>query len=101
MLWCALNREKIEVYTTRGCITLAMFHWSTQKDHWLFKGEEDLERLRAAANSAYCEKASNWSDLGGAIYYSDACSAACEGGGGERRADVELSRGTATLPVLY
>ncbi|CAI8042952.1 Cyclin-H [Geodia barretti] len=33
-----------------------MFHWSTQKDHWLFKGEEDLERLRAAANSAYCEK---------------------------------------------
>ena len=36
-----------------------MFHKSTQKEHWLFKGEEDLERLRVAANSAYSEKASH------------------------------------------
>lgn len=33
-----------------------MFHTSSQKKHWLFKNEQDLEKLRVATNSAYCEK---------------------------------------------
>ena len=33
----------------------AMFHSSTQKQHWLFK-EDDVTKLRKRANESFCEK---------------------------------------------
>lgn len=32
-----------------------MFHSSTQKQHWLFKEEEDITELRKRANQSFCE----------------------------------------------
>lgn len=31
-----------------------MFHSSTQKQHWLFKDEEELRKLREKANLSFC-----------------------------------------------
>ena len=33
-----------------------MFHNSTQKEHWTFKDEGDLKKLREQANSSFCSQ---------------------------------------------
>lgn len=33
-----------------------MFHSSTQKQHWMFKNEEELEEIRKRANLSFCEE---------------------------------------------
>lgn len=33
-----------------------MYHTSTQKDHWLFTDERQLNELRQSTNRAYCDK---------------------------------------------
>lgn len=45
------------------CVTLLscqivdqMFHSSTQKQHWMFKDEEELGEIRSQANLSFCEE---------------------------------------------
>ena len=46
-----------------------MFHKSTQKEHWLYRSGEEVQKLRAAANRTYCEKVNKTCDFGGGFYY--------------------------------
>ena len=77
-----------------------MFHSSSQKEHWLFKTGDDVEKLRAAANHAYCDKVSSSDNDNSPCFPKAIHLAACESGGREGCADAVGGGGEAVVSVL-
>ena len=80
-----------------------MFHSSTQRQHWVFRSEEEVDKLRRAANGAYFEKVLSTVKPGGRLFImiSSLRGVACESRGRQRLSDADVGRGEADVPVLH